>query len=159
MRQQQPNRRKTKMLYYTLATLTSFYSVIAVALLVVNFYMKRTYGIDGTTERINRLAGTKKIRAFQIFSYVSMVAWIALALPWIDLTTFGWFSHFENRGLRTYFGWMEHNEASTYFFVMFFNILGAKAALVLAELSGLLRKGRVVMVPRGIIHIWMHELR
>lgn len=147
------------MLYYTLATLVSVYSVLAVLLLVVRFHMKRTYGVAGFAEKINSLAGTKTIAAFEMYSYLVLVAWLALALPLADLFAFQWFSHFENRGLRTCFGWMTSHEASNYIATVLLNILGAKAALVLVEISGLLRKGRVRMVPRGIFQVWMPEPR
>ena len=146
------------LLYTTLTALISAYSLLAVALLVTYFCMKRVYGITGSTEVINRkFAGTRKIVAFEIYSYISLTVWFALVLPWADLFTFQWFSHVEMHGLWTYFGWMTSHEASIYFVVMFFNILGAKAAMTLAELAGLLRKGRVRMAPHGFFFVWMPE--
>lgn len=148
-------RKRRESVYYAFASLASLYSMLAAILLVTYFYMKHVYGIQGSTKIINQFAGTKKIVVFELYSYLSLVVWFAFALPWVDLFTFQWFSHFENEGLRTYFGWMTDHEASIYFVVMFFNILGAKAAMTLAELAGLLRKGRVRMVPHGIFFVWM----
>ena len=145
------------MLFNTFVTLASTYSVLAVILLITYFYMKRAYGIAGSTEKINRLAGTKKVVMFEIYSYASLAVWFALVLPWADLFTFQKFSHFQDGGLQTYFGWMTSHDASIYFVVMFMNILGAKAAMTLAELAGLLRKGRVRMVPHGFFLVWMPE--
>ena len=145
-------------MYYMFATLATLYSALAVVLLITYFYMKRVHGIAGSTETINqKFAGTKKVVAFEIYSYLSLAVWFALVLPWADLFTFQWFSHFENDGLQTYFGWMTSHDASVYFVVMFMNILGAKAAMTLAELAGMLRKGRVRMVPQGFFFVWMLE--
>lgn len=148
-------RKRRETMYYAFASLATLYSALAVILLITYFLMKRVYGILGSTERINTLARTKKVVAFEFYSYLSLVIWFALALPWVDLFTFQWFSHFENDGLRTYFGWMSDHEVSIYFVVMFLNILGAKAAMTLAELAAMLRKGRVRMVPHGIFFVWM----
>ena len=142
-------------MYYAFTSVISIYSVLAVTLLVTYFYMKHACGIAGATEKVNMLAGSKKIVMFEIYSYISLIVWFALALPWVDLFMFQWFSHLENDGLRTYFGWMTDREASIYFVVMFLNILGAKAAMTLAELAAMLRKGRVRMVPHGIFFVWM----
>ena len=144
-------------MFYTLTALTSTYSLLAIVLLITHFYLKHAYGIAGSTEKINTLAGTKKVVAFEIYSYLSLIAWFALVLPWADLFTVQYFSHFKDGGLETYFGWMTSHEASIYFVVMFMNILGAKAAMTLAELAGLLRKGRVRMVPHGFFFVWMPE--
>ena len=144
-------------MYYAFVALASLYSMLAVVLLITYFYMKRVYGINGSTEKVNTLAGTKKVVTFEIYSYLSLAVWFALVLPWADLFTFQWFSHFENGGLRSYFGWMTSHNASVYFVVMLMNILGAKAAMTLSELAGLLRKGRVRMVPHGFFFVWMPE--
>lgn len=142
-------------MYYAFATLATLYSTLAVILLLAYFSMKHMYGIAGATERINTLAGTQKVVAFEIYSYLSLAVWFALALPWVDLFTFQWFTHFENHGLRSYFGWMTDHEVSVYFMVTSMNILGVKAAITLAELAGLLCKGPVLMIPRGPFLVWM----
>ncbi|HEU0050785.1 MAG TPA: hypothetical protein VFQ60_01885 [Patescibacteria group bacterium] len=145
-------------MYYALAALATVYSTLAIILLITYYLLKHVYGIMGSTEIINRkFARTRKITAFEVYSYFSLAVWFVLALPWIDLFTVQWSSRFENDGLRSYFGWMTSGEATLYFAVVFFNILGAKASLTLAELAGLLRKGRVQMIPRGLFHVWMPE--
>lgn len=145
-------------MYYALATFASLYSALAIILVITYFTMKRVRGIAGSTEIINqKFAGTKKIVAFEIYSYLMLAVWFALALPWVDLFTVQWFSHFQNDGLQTYFGWMTSHDAGVYFVIMFMNFLGAKAAMTLAELAGLLRNGRVRMVPHGMFFVWMPE--
>ena len=88
---------------------------------------------------------------------VSFGVWFVLVLPWADLFTIQYFSHFKDGGLESYFGWMTSREASMYFVLMFVNMLGAKAAMTLAELSGLLRQGRVRLIPHGWMLVWTRE--
>ncbi len=145
------------MLYNILATIASINSFLAVILLLTFYYLKLRYGIQGMTERVNRLAGTRAIALVQIYAYLSVVVWIALALPWIDLITIQKLSQFKDGGMDSYLGWMTSRQASIYFVLMFFNILGAKAALPVAELASLLRRGRVRMMKWGIFFVWKPE--
>ena len=145
------------MLYQTFATLASLYTVLAVVVLVAHLYLKHVYGVRGSAEVVNKLAGTKKIVVFEIYSYLSLAVWFALVLPWVDLFTFQKFSHFAEGGLQTYFGFMTSKQADMFFVVMFMNILGAKAAMTLAELAGLLRRGRVQCIPHGWFLVWKPE--
>ncbi len=140
-----------------LIALISGYSLLVAALLIIHWYLRNAHGIVGSTEVINKLAGTRKIVAFEVYSYFSLAVWVVLVLPWVDLLTFQWFSHFKDDGIKTYFGWMTSREGSIYFLAVLLNILGAKGAMTLAELAGLLRKGRVCMVPRGIFWVFMPE--
>ena len=105
------------------------------------------------------ISGYRNWRTFNSLNFFEkQIIWIALALPWIDLFTFGWFTHIKDGGLESYFGRMTSHDASIYFVVVvLMNIIGAKAAMTLAELAGLLRKGRVRMVTHGPFWVFMPE--
>lgn len=146
------------MLFYTLAVLSSAYSVFAICFLITHLYMKRTYGLPAYNEKINKLAKTKTIVVFEIYSYLSCAIWLALVLPWVDLFTFHFVSNFKDDRVITYFGSMTYHQADIAFIVAFFNILGVKAAMNLAEVADILRRGRVrmIQIPRGMM-LWKPE--
>ena len=134
-------------------------------LFVLGFWgIKHAYGLEVLVRIINNyFAGRRFMLWVEIFSYICMVAWVALALPWIDLfTTLWWFSRIEDLeggglGLKTWFGFMNEHEATTYFCFMFFNILGVKAALQISEMAKLLQRGRIRIIRHGLILAWMSE--
>lgn len=135
----------------------STYSLLAIALVVAFLVLKFMYGVRGVNQIINFLAGSRNTLAIEIFSYSSLAAWFALVLPWMDLLTVQWFTRFQDDGMVSYFGQMKGRDVDIYFVVMFFNILGAKAAMTLAELARMLRKGRVLLIPRGPLWVFMSE--
>ena len=145
------------MLYAAFVAITSLNSVLAIVILIASMWIRHTRGNAGLSAQVNKIARTKKAVVFEIYSYASLAVWFALVLPWADLFTFQKFSHFQDGGLQPCFGGMTSHDASIYFVVMLMNILGAKAAMTLAELAGLLRKGRVRMVPHGFFLVWMPE--
>ncbi len=145
------------MLYTILATIASINSLLAVALLLSFYYLKLRHGIDGMTEKVNKLAGTRAIILVQIYAYFSMLVWVALALPWIDFITIQKISQYKDGGMESYLGWMNNKQATIYFALMFLNIIGAKAALPVSELANLLRKGRVQMIEWGLFFVWKPE--
>lgn len=144
------------MLFNTLVTFASIYSLLAVLILFVSVYLKKVYGLTGFNQQVNRLAKTKTIVVFEVYSWVSMVIWFALALPWVDLFTANLSSSFKDDGINTYFGWMSSKQAGIYFVLMFMNILGVKAALKFTEITAMLRRGRVHLVrPAWGALVWM----
>lgn len=146
------------MLYNTLAVYVSAYSVLAILLLVAHFYCKWQMGLRKYNEVINgALAGKKKTILFGIYSYSITIAWLVFALPFLDLVTFRWFTEFQDHGILTYFGSLSDKTANFYFLLIFFNILGVKAALNLGEAALLLHKGRVRLIPTKFGMIWAQE--
>ncbi len=142
-------------MFFFVCFFASLYSVVTAALLIFYVYLKRTHGIERSTAIINRLAGSREIIAFEIFSYASGGAWFLLAFPVIDLFTLQWFTTLVDDGFQTYFGWMSFDTFGVLFALAFFNILGARGAMKFTSLSAMLRKGRVMMVPVGLFWVWM----
>lgn len=138
------------MFFAILVTFASIYSLLAVVILITSVYLKKVYGLTGLNQRVNKLAKTKSVAIFEVYSWISIAIWLALALPWIDLFTANLFSSFKDDGINTYFGWMSSKQAEVYFALMFMNILGVKAALKFTEISPMLRRGHVHLVR----HVW-----
>jgi hypothetical protein len=137
------------MFLYTLIGFVSTYSVLAVAILVALLYTKHVYGVRGLNNKVNqKFAGKKFVAVFEIYSYVVLVAWVAIALPWLDLFTFGYSTKFSEHGIITYFGQFEGRQAD----------IAAKAALNLVDLAHILKQGRVVILqPTKMFMIWKPE--
>ncbi len=145
-----------KMLFNTLMTLSSTYSMLAIVILISTVYLKKVHGLDGFNRQVNTLAKSKTIVVFEVYSWFSIVVWVTLALPWVDLFTANYMSGFKSGGVTTYFGWMSSKQAGAYFVLMFMNILGVKAAMKLTEIAAMLRRGRVHLVrPAWGAMVWM----
>lgn len=146
------------MLFYTLAVLSSIYSVFAIVFLIHLLVYKKRFGVEALASKANEFARTKTIVAFEAYSYISLAVWLALVLPWVDLFTVQLTTSFKDGGVVTYFGWMSSKEAGTYFVVVFLNILGVKGGLNLIDIAGMLRRGRVrlLQIPHGML-LWRPE--
>lgn len=143
--------------YHSLAAIISVYSFVAFGFWFVHFFLMRKYGTDGRTEEVNKLASTKKLIAFEIFSYVALAGYIALAFPWIDLFWRQWFTHFTDGILFTYFGRMTVRQGNIYLLVLAVNAVVPYASVTLADMARQLRRGRVKFVHRGHFCAWMPE--
>jgi|SRR3989344_1032212 len=147
------------MFLYTLIGFVSIYSVLAVAILVALLYTKHVYGVRGLNNKVNeKFAGKKFVAVFEVYSYVVLAAWVAIALPWLDLFTFGYSTKFSEHGIITYFGQFEGRQADMYFLGMFLNILAVKAAMNLVDLAHILKRGRVIILqPTKMFMLWKPE--
>ncbi len=63
------------MLFYTLAALSSIYSVFAIVFLIHLLVYKKRFGVEALASKANEFARTKTIVAFEVYSYVSLAVW------------------------------------------------------------------------------------
>ena len=131
--------------------------MLAIVILIASMWIRHTRGNAGLSAQVNKIARTKKAVVFEIYSYLSVLAWLVFALPLLDFMTFSKFVTYQDGGLQSYFGWMTSQQASVYFVLMMMNIIGAKAFMTLAELAGMLRRTRVLLISRGMFLIWEPE--
>lgn len=143
------------MLFYICVVVASLYSLVTIALLGLQIYLKWKLGLAGFVVKINTLAGTKTVTLFKFYSYVSLVACAALVLPWFDLFTIEWINQHENGGFRTYFGWMTSHEADIYFVIALMNIIGIKGGMKVIELTRALEKGPLWVFQHAFLEFWV----
>ena len=138
------------MIIDTLSIFVTAYSLFAIVFMIASLYVEFRFGIDKFAKIVNeRYAKKKALIIFEIFSWLVVVVWLVLGLTFVDLTTFQFFTHFEGSGVSTLLGSMDSRKFDVYFLVMFFNILGVKAAWLFAQVAHILRKGYVRLIKRG----------
>ncbi len=140
------------MLFLTLSTVISSYSVFAIIMVLSFFFMK-----DKMVLILNKYAGSKKIILFEVYSWGIIMSWLFLTLPLFDLIIFQKFSYLEQIGLNTVFGQMSILEVNLWYGIVFLNILGVKAAFSFSEIASMLRKGRIRVIKRGMFNFFMPE--
>ena len=89
----------------------------------------------------------------KILSAIFLVAWLALALPWID--TFAgthFITHFNGDGTWTalWFGKFQDKQAGYYFMTVFVCILGVKGFWLIKHIADVLSDTSLEVSPRGL---------
>jgi len=142
--------------FTTLAAIVIIYSIAVIVLVMGYHRIKRRRGISGVAETINRnfVGRQAPIVAFEIFSFVSIMAWFWLALQGVWSMV-----HYTigDGGFKTYFGWVTSRQAEIYFLIVLFGGASMKAAISLIELAGLIRKGRVSVTVKKGFYVWESE--
>jgi hypothetical protein len=133
----------------------SLFTILAIVYAPVMWFIQRRGDINALEDFVNRRFNDRKlIGIFQIAAYAAVIAWIMVAFPVIDFTTFGFVTTLDDTALHTLLGDVPRKLGDFYILAMFMNILGAKAALKMAELAGVLKTGPVEIRKIGIFLIW-----
>jgi hypothetical protein len=132
-------------IYNLLVVLCTTYTAVAIFTMLYFTYMKAKWGADGINRVARRIAGTWLPSSFVIFANVAVVAWVLLALPWVNLFTIHYGVDMKVDGFQTYFGTMTGSQSNLYIVLVLVNIIAAKS-LPLIELMKDFRNKTVQVV-------------
>lgn len=104
----------------------------------------------------NKLHGKTILLPFRILSVIFLIAWLALALPWVDLFIgthyISSYVHVDGwTGIKTWFGIFSDkgNSGGYYFFTVFISILGVRGYSVLKNMADILTKDYLAVNKLG----------
>lgn len=75
----------------------------------------------------------------KFFSYIFIISWLSLVMPWIDIfieTNF--IASYENGLMYTYFGVFSSNQSDSYFITVFVSTLGANGFYLINRITNIL---------------------
>ncbi len=97
---------------------------------------------------LNRLQGMKALLIpYRILSLSAVIAWVALALPLLDMSIgTNFFTHFgDDHSLVTYFGTLKGQDGDIWFLSLFLGILSVKGHWVYGRMAQILTSDRIGM--------------
>ena len=142
-------------LFQTIQIVIFSYVAVCVCMAIFIAYFPIKYGsrkgryeMNGTLEK---LRGKKTILLpFTIFSWIFLLCWFSLALPFIDFVLhLGYLSTYENGTFSTWVGSFKGEEGNYYFLTLFIGILGSKGFIVISYISGVLSDKTLAVKKSG----------